>query len=165
MQTARRLLLTLLLTGAPALRAASGQDLLKAADRGTAAAGQRLLEQGVPADVRNPRGQTPLMLAAGRGHLEVVGLLLVNGADVNLRDREGDTALKYAAWNDDVFVIEALLANGADVNAASEFNITPLRAAGADPNVRGHGLTALSFAQTREHHEIVRLLRQAGAME
>jgi len=67
------------------------------------------------------------------------------------------------------------------VNLASDFGVTPLRAAatsgyapvvevllkaGADPNVRGKdGYTALYFAQLRDHLEVVRLLREAGGKE
>lgn len=92
-----------------------------------------------------------------------------------------DRSLLNAARKGDMTVVKTSLARGADVNAASNFNITPLRAAamsghaavvkillshGADPNIRGNdGMTALSFPKARQQWEIVRMLKEVDARE
>ena len=58
-----------------------------------------------------------------------------------------------------------LLANPGEHRLAAKV-VEALLKHGADPNVRGRdGKTALSFAIGRDYHEIVRLLKDAGAVE
>lgn len=94
-------------------------DLLAAADRGDAAAVDRILD--AHPDVLNTRGtldgHTGLRTALHFGvhHVDVVRTLLERGADPNIRD-EGDNAmpLHFAAEREDLPVIRLLVEHGAD---------------------------------------------------
>jgi uncharacterized protein len=75
-----------------------------------------LLAAGQQANVRNMRGETPLMLAASGGHLEAISRLsIVTKLDANALDADGDSALHRAvvAENARPEVIKLLLALGA----------------------------------------------------
>ncbi len=73
----------------------------------------RLLRNGVSANVRSVTYRTPLMLAAARGQLAMVRLLLRHGADVNAKDKEGNTALSIARRRGVPEVYDALIEAGA----------------------------------------------------
>ena len=73
-----------------------------------------LLEQGVPVNLTNTKGDTLLILAAYHEHEEVVRVLLEAGADLNrLNDRE-QTALVCAVFRDNPAIARLLLDAGAD---------------------------------------------------
>lgn len=52
-----------------------------------------LLDLGVPVDVRDPAGRTPLLLAAQAGDLPLIRALIARGADRKARDTRGSDAL------------------------------------------------------------------------
>ena len=94
--------------------------------------------------------QTALMKAAAQEDLKTVQQLLSSAdarANLNAQDQSGQTALILACRspkpNSDV--IKALLAAGADVNLRSR-----------------NGYAALTWAQTRNNNEVIRMLRRAG---
>src|SRR5262249_27231926 len=72
------------------------EGLLLAARLGHVGLARRTLTNGVPPDVRDEMGETPLMRAAAQRHPEVVKLLLRNGASPGLRNPFGQTALDMA---------------------------------------------------------------------
>jgi hypothetical protein len=72
------------------------EGLLLAARQGRVGAARRALANGVPADVRDEMGETPLMHAAAQRHADVVKLLLRTGASPGLRNSFGQTALDIA---------------------------------------------------------------------
>jgi hypothetical protein len=93
--------------------------------------------------------ESDLMRAAAREDLKAVQQLLsaATAATVNALDQTGQTALILACQNPKANpdVVKALLAAGADVN------------------LRGrNGYAALTWAQTRNNAEVIRLLRRAG---
>ena len=106
----------------------------------------RLLASGVPANVRDANGFTPLMLAVVSGHLPAARALLDGGALVNARNRGGITPIMLAVINERPDVLTLLLERGADVNAQS-----------------GTGWTALTFAAWKGDADLVRLLLGQGA--
>ncbi len=55
-----------------------------------------LLQKGIPVDVKNRIGSTPLMGAAGGGHKEVARLLYDLGSDPALKNFTGSSAYSYA---------------------------------------------------------------------
>ncbi len=57
----------------------------------------RLLVKTLGADVRDPLGQTPLMIAAAFGTEAAIKLLVAGGADVKAVSDGGVTALHWAA--------------------------------------------------------------------
>jgi len=107
---------------------------------------KQLLASGVPANVRDASGITPLMQAVLNGHTPAAGVLLDRGAEINARDRGGITPVMQAVINEHEDALQLLLARGADVNARS-----------------GTGWTALTFAAWKGDPDLVRLLLRYGA--
>jgi len=108
----------------------------------------------------------------------------LDGSKANEKDEDGNTALHRAAKEGHTKVVEFLLKTpGIDVNALdTEFRGTPLNWAaegghtevvelllktpGIDVNVRdNHGRNPLNMADYYGHHEIVRMLKAAWAVE
>lgn len=91
-----------------------------------------LLQAGAPLELRDPDGQTLLMLCAGRNRAATLGFLLARGADLKAADHAGNTALLLAAGSDSPAAIAALLNAGAALEARDKNGLTPLlMAAGA----------------------------------
>ena len=105
----------------------------------------RVLVKDNGANVKDARGQTPLMIAAAFGSLEAMKLLIASGADAKAESDAGVTALHWCTG--DVAKVRLLLDQGADVNKASRLGRTPL----------------LVAAETYGTLETVRLLLQKGA--
>jgi ankyrin repeat protein/DNA-binding transcriptional ArsR family regulator len=133
-------------------------------------------EQG--ANLRDPRGQTPLMFAAAFGSLDAMKLLIANGADVKAENEFGATALHWSTG--DVRKVRLLLEQGAEVNKASKLGRTPLLVAaatngtlesvklllekGADVNVADiSGFTPLIVAASVDDAAVAKLLVEKGA--
>lgn len=87
--------------------------------------------------------------AVRKGDAAAVTSLLDRGADVNAKFRYGTTALFKAAERGNAEVTGILLARGADVKVKDTF----------------YGATAMSWALSGKHVEVVRLLLQKSADE
>ncbi|GER46727.1 acyl-CoA-binding domain-containing protein 1 [Striga asiatica] len=83
------------------------------------------IESGVPLNIKDSEGRTPLHWAVDRGHLNVTALLLDKNADVNAKDDEGQTALHYAAVCERTTIAELLLKHGADMDIKDNEGDTP----------------------------------------
>src|SRR5687768_2196546 len=129
----------------------------------------------VPAD-----GSTPLHESVRRGDLAAVNAVIARGADVNAPTRYGVTPLGLAALNGDSAIIRRLLDAGANPNAATPGGETALmtaarvgrvdavkmfldRGAAVDAKTSPRQQTALAWAVTENHPEVVRLLVAHGA--
>ena len=132
--------------GASASSEETAQTLMRAALIGHTAAVRALLDGGADVNTTDPNGWTPLMEAVFAGHAETIRALLARGADVNTKDRAGWTPLMEAASKGHVEAVMILLACGADANARSS-----------------KGWTALK-ATPKDNAEIIKLLKQAGAV-
>ena len=139
-----------------------------------------LLAYGIPVDLRDDAGRTPLVLAAGAGQTAVVTVLLAAGADVNLSDAQGITPLMAAAAAGRPAAVSALLAAGADVVARDRHGADALihavnsRRSGASvyeqlfsagvvvDNVGAYGLTALYLARANGDAYVVDELLERG---
>lgn len=140
-----------------------------------------LLDRGAEIDKGSSNsGATALIAASQYDHVGIVGLLLDRGAEVNRGTNDGSTALMTAAMCGHVDVAVLLLDRGATVDqgdsnsgttaliAASQYGhvgiVGLLLDRGAEVN-RGanDGSTALDYAITNNHNEIVDLLSRAGA--
>ena len=113
---------------------------------GETAALAELLAQGLPARLRNERGDSLLMLACYHGHLETARVLLDHGADPELLNDAGQTPLAGAAFKGDAALAALLLERGAAVDAVG-------------PN----GKTALMIAAMFNRVEMMRQLIDHGA--
>lgn len=124
----------------------------------------RLLESGVPANLRNHKGDTLLMLATYHGHLDAVRVLLQHGADPSIANDKGQLPLAGAAFKGDLGMVRLLLEHGVDPDGCGDDGRTALMMAamfnrteivdyllqqGADPRRQDvRGIDALSAAQT-----------------
>ncbi|KAK4480521.1 hypothetical protein RD792_013597 [Penstemon davidsonii] len=85
----------------------------------------KCIESGVPLNLKDSEGRTPLHWAVDRGHMNTAELLLNKKADVNAKDDEGQTALHYAAVCDRAPIAELLVKNGADMEIKDDEGNTP----------------------------------------
>jgi ankyrin repeat protein len=125
-------------------------------------------------------GSTPLHESVRRGDLAAVNAVIARGGDVNAATRYGVTPLGLAALNGDAAIIRRLLDAGANPNAASPGGETALmtaarvgrldavkllldRDAAVDAKTTARQQTALIWAVTENHPEVVRLLVAHGA--
>lgn len=77
------------------------------------------VEAGAPVDLRDPAGNTMLMLAAYHGQAETVRELARRGADVDALNDRGQSPLAGAVFKAEPEVVAALLEHGADPDAGS----------------------------------------------
>lgn len=77
------------------------------------------IDQGVPVDLTDAKGNSLLMLAAYHGHAAVVTGLVQRGADVDRQNDRGQTPLAGAVFKRYEDVIAALGAAGADLDAGT----------------------------------------------
>ncbi|KAL3524428.1 hypothetical protein ACH5RR_017262 [Cinchona calisaya] len=75
----------------------------------------KCIESGVPINVKDSEGRTPLHWAVDRGHFNAVQLLLSRDADINTKDNEGQTALHYAVVCERGTLAEFLVKHNADI--------------------------------------------------
>jgi ankyrin repeat protein len=138
------------------------REVFDTARRGEAATLASLIDQGLPPNLRNEKGDSLVMLASYHGHANAVRALVQRGADPDLRNDNGQTPLAGAAFKGYAEVISALLDNGADVEGASPDGRTALMIAamfnrvdivdqllsrGANPRAQdGSGNTAFDVA-------------------
>ena len=153
--------------GEPALIVALREDSLKVANF-------LLTQRSVKVELRNPQGESPLMIAAIKGHLGPARQLIQRGAEVN---KTGWTPLHYAASRaetDSVAMARLLLEHHAYIDAESPNRSTPLMLAamyghadvarllleeGADPSLRNEqGLTAVDFARRADRSDLADLI-------
>ena len=161
--------------------AADAGPLFDAAGRGDSAVVEKLLNDGVAVDERGRNAETPLIAAALAGQIGIARILINRGADIMARNKGGFTALHAAAYSGNSGVARLLLDNGAThsdqenisgatplIVAAEENNVAVaelLIERGADLGVADRdGFTALTQAWAKRRTEMVRLLKQHGAI-
>ena len=102
------------------------QDAFQNARTGDASGLGRLLDRGVPPNVRNEKGDSLLMIASYNGHAESTRLLLERGADPEIRNDRGQSPLAGAAFRGDLVVAALLLSQGARIDGCGPDGKTPL---------------------------------------
>jgi hypothetical protein len=91
--------------------ASSSNPLNLAANYGTPAVINLLLDKGANINDNSYFGQTPLSMASLQGKFDNAKTLIDRGADVNIKDERGQTALLYAKTLE---IVKLLLDHGAD---------------------------------------------------
>ena len=71
------------------------EELFSYARHGRIVEIERHLDKGIPIDVRDPYGNTLLIIACQNGNKRVAKLLLRRGANINGRNHKGNTPLHY----------------------------------------------------------------------
>jgi ankyrin repeat protein len=96
-----------------------------------------LIKKGVPVNVKDYRGETPLHNAAAYGEKEVVEVLLKAGADVNVQNSRFETPLYISVRSGNKEVVEILLKSGAyiDHRCSSQLGVSALKVAIKNGNV------------------------------
>jgi hypothetical protein len=168
------------------------ERLVTVASSGNLNSVRNIIEQGIPADSRDPSGIPILGWAAGTGHRDIVDYLLTKGAKLDSSDYLM-SPLRMAAEAGNEEMLRHLVARGAKVDSNDRFGSTPLAMAclkqqtsivktlldaGADVGAKnGKGITPLMSAvmgmkekMTTEPYnklgqdpEIPRLLLEKGA--
>jgi len=70
--------------------------------------------RALPANLKNDKGDTLVMLAAYHGHASLVKLLLQHGADPNITNLRGQSPLAGAVFKIQPEIVDLLLESGAD---------------------------------------------------
>lgn len=73
-----------------------------------------LLQKGADPNIRDGKGNTPMLIAIESGHGEMVPLLVAGRANVNLANGSGETPLIRAVQRRDLGLVRELLAANAD---------------------------------------------------
>lgn len=87
---------------------------------------ERLLDRGIPINVRDKFGNTVLTIASQNGNKRVAKVVLRRGADINARNLKGNTPLHYCyhyGYGDSLG--QYLISKGADINARSNSGKLP----------------------------------------
>jgi ankyrin repeat protein len=114
--------------GVLAAKDSSGNGVLHYAAMAALPEGVRFLaDKGIPVDVRNADGQTPLMLALKRDSVATVNMLLSLGADSAMRDASGSTPLHLAVYWGAMDCLKLLTGSAAAIDPRDYTGKTPLR--------------------------------------
>jgi len=77
------------------------------------------VDHGLPCDVRDDDGNTPVMLAAYHGRAATLAMLVSRGADVDLRNRRDQSPVAGALFKGEDQVVRILVEAGADLDAGT----------------------------------------------
>ncbi len=162
-----------------AAAAATGADLVGAAEAGDGAAVRAQLDSGANVNAADSGGTTALHWAAHLGDVSMAEALVTAGADVNARNAYGVRPISLACSSGSGKLVKLLLEAGAEAEAVRSGGETALMTAartgnleaveallahGADPNAtERNAQTALMWASAEGHDPVVRALIAAGA--
>ncbi len=77
-----------------------------------------LLQKGADANMRDNKGNTPMLVAVNKGFNGLIPVLIEAKANPNIANAAGETPLIRAVQNRDLGTIRVLLSNGADPDQA-----------------------------------------------
>lgn len=176
---------------APMVQRQADGELVTAIKKNDYKQTRKLIEKGMPVNVLDDQGYSPLSTACEYGDEKMVELLLDSGADINQRLNDSQTPLHIATMYEKPETVRLLLRNKADVNLYSSGNFSSLMdaaisgeydiaeqliKAGIDVNLHNTGMgteesadggaTALMYASSCEAADALRiidLLLKSGA--
>ncbi len=131
----------------------NAQRLLAAAKAGNLPSMSSLMNYFPHLDVRDERGNTPLILAASENQIIASRILINHGAEIDAKGENGFTALHVAAYFGHVDTVALLISYGANI----ENRLNP------EPGKVGAAGTPLWSAVRNGHENMVKLLIAAGA--
>ncbi len=102
------------------------QNALQFARNGNTETLARMIEAGLPIELKDSKGNTLLMLACYNQQATTSRMLLEKGADPDSRNDRGQTPLGGVAFKGYCNIIELLLKHGANVNADNGGGKTPM---------------------------------------
>jgi ankyrin repeat protein len=178
----RRLLLTMLACALAAPAMAAGQsddevDFFRAAQLNNTSGIKKLLARGLSPNLREPAGETALIVAMRYEAYDVARILMDQpGIDLEAKAPNGNTALMMAAFRQNKAVVLDMIKRGAQVNqkgwtalhyaaAAGSIEVTQLlldNYAYIDAEAPS-GMTPLMIAAREGQEKIVELLLEQGA--
>ena len=142
---------------------------------------RELLAQGENPEIRDRRGQTPLMITIVAGFTEMSEMLIGASRNLDMKDNQGNTALSWSVIQDQFALTQILLEAGADPNIANRQGLTPVMLAAKDNrpdhleilltrspdlNLRDYtGRSALGWARHGRDPSVARMLERAGARD
>eukprot|EP00002_Diphylleia_rotans_P017767 TRINITY_DN3445_c0_g1_i2.p1 TRINITY_DN3445_c0_g1~~TRINITY_DN3445_c0_g1_i2.p1 ORF type:complete len:189 (+),score=42.15 TRINITY_DN3445_c0_g1_i2:46-612(+) len=109
--------------------------------------------KGIPINVQNKDGDTPLHVAARNGKLESVRNLLRMGASVTVLNHDGENAIHQAAWEGHSQIIEFLISKCCDHDLPNKFGNTPVKVAAW----RDHSECVKALSRIRQNIELMSL--------
>ena len=77
------------------------------------------VDHGLPTEVADADGNTPLMLAAYHGHAATLAMLIDRGADVDRRNARDQSPVAGALFKGEDEVVRLLVGAGADLDAGT----------------------------------------------
>lgn len=102
---------------------------------------EKMINAGLPVNLKNHKGNSLLMLASYNGAFKTTQMLLNHGANADERNDRGQTPLAGVCFKGDFEMVKLLVENGADIDANN-----------------GMGLTPYSFAVMFKHSDIAQFL-------
>ena len=86
---------------------------------------EKMINAGLPINLKNHKGNSLLMLASYNGAFECTKMLLEHGANVDERNDRGQTPLAGVCFKGDLSMAKLLVEHGADIEANNGMGLTP----------------------------------------
>lgn len=104
----------------------TSQDIFKAIEQNNMAEIKKYIEQKKDLEVKNSKGETPLMAATYRNDIALAKVLIAAGADVNAQDKILNSPFLYAGASGFTEIVTLCLKNGADYKVYNRYGGTAL---------------------------------------
>lgn len=86
---------------------------------------EKMINAGLPINLKNHKGNSLLMLASYNGAFKTTQMLLNHGANADERNDRGQTPLAGVCFKGDFPMVKLLVENGADIDANNGMGLTP----------------------------------------
>ena len=115
-----------------------------------------LIEHGIPLELKNSEGWTPLIEAIRAENTELIKFLLKKGADPNGKDNDGWTPWLWAAYMEDLVTLKILSKKGVDIYAKNKNSLSAidLSRPGISDQNKNNGSREFIIQKTREKPKI-----------